>query len=118
MDTENLIQARDLPPLGGLTRMERPSGSGCGYESGDHNTSHGGCGGHGHADSVLPCTCGSTCGEVGWGLKDHPLAIVYSPCQAFCSLYDPETALGRGTLFSELDLPLGGVAASCRYPRY
>lgn len=43
-----------------------------------------------------------------WGLKDHPLAMVYSPLQSFSNLYDEETALCRGTLFSELDLPFEG----------
>lgn len=43
-----------------------------------------------------------------WGLKNHPLAMVYSPLQGFCSLYDEDTALSRGTLFSELDLPFEG----------
>ena len=44
----------------------------------------------------------------GWGLKDHPLAMVYSPWQSFCALYDEDTAFSRGTLFSELDLPFEG----------
>ena len=41
----------------------------------------------------------------GFGLKDHPLAMVYSPCQAWRAAYTPDVALERGTLFSELDLP-------------
>lgn len=36
------------------------------------------------------------------------LAMVYSPIQRFSALYDEETALARGTLFSELDLPFYG----------
>ncbi len=61
------------------------------------------------------CPWSSQCAD-GWGLADHPLAMVYAPCQGFHALYDPETALQRGTLFSELDLPLeavnhGGVTA-------
>lgn len=47
------------------------------------------------------------CGEDSWGLNDYPLAMVYAPCQSFRALYDPNTALARGTLFTELDLPLG-----------
>ena len=47
-----------------------------------------------------------SCREQGWGLDAHPLAMVYAPCQAFRHLYDPDTAINRGTLFSELDLPL------------
>jgi len=40
-----------------------------------------------------------------WGLSNHPLAMVYAPLQAFSGLYDEDTALSRGTLFSALDLP-------------
>ena len=47
------------------------------------------------------------CGPDSWGLHGYPLAMVYAPCQSFRALYDPATALSRGTLFSELDLPLG-----------
>lgn len=55
-----------------------------------------------------------------WGLKDHPLAMVYSPLQCFSDLYDEEMALSRGTLFSELDLPFEGRKCGekdrcCRY---
>ncbi len=45
---------------------------------------------------------------IGWGLKEHPLGIVYSPYQHFRQLYSPDTALTRGTVFSELDLPFEG----------
>ncbi|MGM9644210.1 MAG: spore coat associated protein CotJA [Eubacteriales bacterium] len=48
------------------------------------------------------CTEGR-CG--GWGLYDHPLAMVYSPCQSWREVYAPDVALARGTMFSELDLP-------------
>ena len=41
----------------------------------------------------------------GWGIEGHPLAMVYSPCQAWRGAYAPDVALARGTLFSELDLP-------------
>ena len=43
-----------------------------------------------------------------WGLKNYPLAMVYSPIQDFDNLFDTEQALDRGTLFSELDLPFRG----------
>ncbi len=43
-----------------------------------------------------------------WGLKDYPLAIVYSPLQEFCELYDLDDALNNGTLFKQLDLPFKG----------
>ncbi len=34
-----------------------------------------------------------------------PLAIAYVPRQAWRELYEPEKALGRGTVFKELDKP-------------
>lgn len=43
-----------------------------------------------------------------WGLENHPLASVYAPLQEFRKLYDGQTALTRGTLFTELDLPFMG----------
>ncbi len=45
-------------------------------------------------------TCRAT-----WGLTGYPLASVYAPLQNFTELYDIDTALTRGTVFSELDLP-------------
>ncbi len=58
--------------------------------------------------------CREGCGENSFGLPGYPLAMVYAPCQSFRALYDPATALSRGTLFCELDLPLGCCAgASC-----
>ncbi len=57
------------------------------------------------------CGC-SPCGENSWGLNDYPLAMVYVPCQAFRNLYDTDTALGQGTLFAELYLPLGGYGSA------
>jgi len=58
-----------------------------------------------------PSNCATgRCG--GWGLEDRPLAMVYSPCQAWRDAYPPDVALNRGTLFSELDLPL--EASKCK----
>ena len=48
------------------------------------------------------------------GLSDHPLAMVYSPIQKWRNIYDNETALVRGTIFEELDLPFLG---KCCYER-
>ncbi len=61
------------------------------------------------------CGCAtSPCGHSSWGLVRYPLAMVYSPCQTFGGLYDLNTALTRGTLFAELDLPLEvGYATGC-----
>lgn len=79
-----------LPPCGELlSRQDLPLN-----ESHDHSC--GCCAGH------------EGCGPDSWGLSEYPLAMVYAPCQAFRALYDTDTALHRGTLFTELDLPLGG----------
>ena len=87
---ENPMIERDLSPtqigrLSGVEEPEEPSG---------------GC-----------CSLHSKCSD-GWGLATYPLAMVYAPCQGFHGLYDLETALMRGTLFSELDLPLEVVDQS------
>lgn len=47
--------------------------------------------------------------ECGSGLHGQPIGMVEAPVQAFRGLYDLRTALCRGTLFSELDLPLEAV---------
>ena len=63
-------------------------------------------------DGTLPENTqnGEGCGnnDGGWGLRSHPLAMVYSPLQEFRELYTPDVALDRGTLFAELDLPFEG----------
>lgn len=46
--------------------------------------------------------------RMGFGLRNHPLAMVYSPYQEWRDAYTPEVALTRGTLFAELDLPFEG----------
>lgn len=43
-----------------------------------------------------------------WGLEGYPLASVYAPLQSFDELYDKETALAKGTVFAQLDLPFMG----------
>ncbi len=43
-----------------------------------------------------------------WGLENYPLASVYAPLQVFRNLYDRDTALMKGTIFTELDLPFMG----------
>ena len=44
-------------------------------------------------------------------LDSLPIAMAYVPMQKWQRLYEPEVALERGTLFSELDLPFIGKAA-------
>ncbi len=51
---------------------------------------------------------GARQGEHGWGLREYPLGMVYSPYQEWRNIYKEDTALSRGTLFSELDLPFEG----------
>ena len=48
------------------------------------------------------------CGYGKWGLENYPLASVFSPLQDFVKLYDGKTALIKGTVFEELDLPFMG----------
>ncbi len=64
---------------------------------------------HRHADN--DCGCGekaqteTRCTGTPWGVYDRPIAIVYAPVQAFDRIYDLDTALMKGTVFEELDLP-------------
>ena len=93
------LRQTDLPPSA-LSRMDGMADGGCGcteeLTNGDRRD----------------CRCHEGCGADSWGLGEYPLAMVYAPCQRFRGLYDPETALSRGTLFTELDLPLGQNACS------
>ena len=55
-------------------------------------------------------TCCENSGECISGnpasrLKGYPLAMVYSPNQDWCDLYEPDMALKQGTLFSALYFP-------------
>ena len=45
------------------------------------------------------------------------LAMVYSPCQAFANLYEPEAGMERGTIFKELDKPFYPTPCSERWCR-
>jgi hypothetical protein len=55
------------------------------------------------------CNGGYDCSErKNWGLDNYPLASVYAPVQMFDKLFDMDTALCRGTIFAELDLPFMG----------
>ncbi len=44
----------------------------------------------------------------GFGVDDGVLASVYAPLQGFVGVYDPDTALVRGTMFEGLDKPFFG----------
>ena len=98
----------ELPLADRMPRMEHSDGQethggGCGCGCGHHHSN-----GEGHGDGAGICRGFEGCGAGSWGLSEYPLAMVYAPCQTFRALYDPATALNRGTLFTELDLPLGG----------
>ena len=59
-----------------------------------------------------PCYCPMPQGypkPVACGLSALPLAMAYVPMQTWCTPYTPDKALCRGTLFPQLDLPLGGM---------
>ncbi|MBE6576624.1 MAG: spore coat associated protein CotJA [Ruminococcaceae bacterium] len=58
--------------------------------------------------NTVDTTQGTSACNGKWGLKDYPLAMVYSPLQEFCELYDLDDALKNGTLFKQLDLPFMG----------
>lgn len=80
----------------------------------------GDCCRHGNADGgsfspesseqprFVKCGCGEPMTEHSFGLKGYPLASVYSALQDFREIYDLDTALKRGTIFGELDLPFYG----------
>jgi hypothetical protein len=111
---ESDLPPADLPAAGLSPRMDRAprehasGGCGCGgQDAGDHHGHGNGCG----------CVGYEGCAPDSWGLCEYPLAMVYSPCQVFRGLYDPDTALSRGTLFGELDLPLGGAGGLCTAER-
>lgn len=119
-----------LRPADYAPRMEQiPDGSNGGHDDGHPHGCDGACGRHIPDGGESGGSCGGCvgyegCGPDSWGLYEYPLAMAYAPCQTFRGLYDPETALSRGTLFTELDLPLGkegcGLAAAqcaCRQER-
>ncbi len=62
---------------------------------------------HMDRDEGYACIQGNSCGVdcTDWGLKGHPVAMVYSPCQPWNNIYKTEIALERGTVFKDLDLP-------------
>ena len=87
----------------GENRRNNRSGS-CGYRGGfDRNVENNGRG-----------ACGCDSGNNLHELVGFPLAMVYSPVQAWRCVYDINTALDRGTLFKELDKPLEAVETTGR----
>lgn len=82
----------------------------------DAGTVRGGCGGtrsgveeRGRGSSCEGDDIGAAGAGAGACLAGVSLAMVYAPVQSFQSLYEPEEALSRGTIFQELEKPfLGG----------
>ena len=102
--------ADDRRPIGNGGCGHNHDNGGCGHVHGHEGHIHGqnGCGqGIGNGGVGCGCVGFEGCGPDSWGLCEYPLAIAYAPCQVFRGLHDPATALARGTLFTELDLPLG-----------
>ncbi len=95
------ISPAEMSPFVGTPRLSLPDdavGEGCGCETAPVMPL-----------PEMPSCCAAVCdpcGEHSWGLNGYPLAMVYAPCQSFRNLYDVDTALARGTLFGELDLPI------------
>jgi len=56
-------------------------------------------------ESANACDERSCAWRKTWGLMQYPLGMVYAPLQRFDNIYDLDTALMRGTVFGELDLP-------------
>ena len=76
-----------MPRGEGLSNGNIGMNGSCGCEGGQSNT----------IGNSYPC------GENG--VEGRSLAMVYAPLQAWRNAYDPGTALHRGTLFRELDMP-------------
>ena len=75
----------------------------------------------------VACAGRSNCGECacsaddkmkvcGFGVESGILAAVYAPLSRFEGVYDPDTAIRRGTMFEGLDKPFygGGKGVDCR----
>ena len=46
--------------------------------------------------------------------QGQPIAMVYGVKQSFCDIYDPEIALGYGTIFAELNKPFYPVGCKSK----
>ena len=69
------------------------------------NTTRGGCA---RDNGIIMPRGGCGMGDCGCNSGEHrQLAMVYAPMQCFRMLYNHSDALMRGTLFEELDKPLG-----------
>ena len=77
------------------------------------------CGGYRSYENSLGGCEGGHCANAREGQAngdfDYALAMVYSNVQQFRYVYDCEAALGRGTIFAELDKPFEGMTVTgCR----
>ena len=60
------------------------------------------------AGTVMPwMTWNMSCPNTGVGPleQNYPAAMAYVPWQQWQDIYEPETALARGTIFPDMDLP-------------
>lgn len=100
----------------GMTaRNEAASGGTCGCDDPHHDHGTCDCDGHDHhhvGDGAGAIGNTYPCGENG--VKERSLAMVYAPIQYWRGAYDPKTALSRGTMFRELDMPFYGAKHSAK----
>ena len=83
------------PRFGGCYRARRGLSCGCGEARSEPDAEQ------------SPCTSGNC------PLAGYPLAMVYSPEQAFENLYEPDEGLAHGTVFIALDMPFMGDGRKC-----
>ena len=84
---------------------------------GEQGNMNGGCAcdhSHSHACEDAQNEIGNPypCGPNGG--TERSLAMVYAPIQPWQSVYEPQIALSRGTLFRELDMPFYGDRKSAK----
>ena len=112
MDNNDTLTPRDRIGDDMLRRMLEPNGFRGAEErplpdlppsENSHNHNHN----HNHDHDQSSCMPRNT-----WGLRDHPVGMVYAPLQEFRHLYDRDTALRQGTIFRELDLPFLGESVA------
>ena len=66
------------------------------------------CGSANEQASESGCHENGACVSGNDPLVGRPLAMVYSPEQAFDDLFEPEEGLARGTVFAALEFPFEG----------
>ena len=109
----DLMQQLSYPAYEMDTGMNADSGCGCHaserQEEYTVRTYKGGCGECG-------CQADRAMQVCGFGVENGILAAVYAPLHRFDGVYDPDTAMRRGTMFEGLDKPFygDGKGVDCR----